>query len=427
MKKTPFLARLVAEIARYGPRGRAPLVKVEGGAVVHMRLAGASPVSMRENFVPLPPPRRHDRSESDVERLSRLLTETQKQLSQAEHVAWSSAESSHALATQLHDLQMEHETALSDLDTTRERADLLESEKEQLQAQVLSQHEKLQRAHDEAAGQQQRCIEESRQRQAAETLASEMQLQNLRLEDRAHQLEREILELEDAEATREGEAAQAATLVLDSAAERSADGALGRAVNLLKKENQRLKELLRCADEKTKTAETAVRELERKLYKSGEVNKFRQVHLNELHMKIQSERQVWEQLQKVEQQVLVRQQQVLEDKVRQAHAREIEVRSGLDEFLRDLREHLHLNQIDIGNWRQRLSPAGHGGSEAKSGAHQSRSDSKHGSTRSSGCFSFFVIPPHARGTNPCKCILYDYSLRWYRWVPFIPSFNFLRL
>ena len=40
---------------------------------------------------------------------------------------------------------------------------------------------------------------------------------------------------------------------------------------------------------------------------------------------------------------------------------------------------------------------------------------------------FVEFPPHAKGTNLCKCTLYDYTLRWYRWVPFIPSFIFLCL
>lgn len=331
---------------------------------------------MRDDFVPPPPPRRHDRSESDVERLSRLLTETQKQLSQAEEALRSTQGSTEQLAIQLHDLQMEHETALSDLDTTRERADLLDIEKEQLQAEMLCQHKEIQRAQDDAAGLHSKCTEERRQRQAAETMVSDMQLQNHRLEDRVNELEREILELEDAEARRADESAQA-SLELDSPAEKSADGALGRAVNLLKKENQRLKDLLHAADEKTKTAEAAVRELERKLLQSGEVSKLRQIHLNELHMQIQTERQVWEQLQKVEQQYLVRQQQVLADQVQQAHARESELRSGLQEFLRVFREHFHLSQSDIHHRRQGLSPpAGKGQSGAKPLEQKSGDDSK---------------------------------------------------
>lgn len=44
---------------------------------------------------------------------------------------------------------MEHETALSDLDATRERAQLLESEKEYLRVELMRQQKETQRAFEQ--------------------------------------------------------------------------------------------------------------------------------------------------------------------------------------------------------------------------------------------------------------------------------------
>jgi len=298
--------------------------------------------------VPPPPPRRHDRLGSDVERLSRLLSETKRQLSACETALSNSTHAAQELATQLRDLQMEHETALSDLDTTRERADLLEIRVVNLQADLHSQREESRRAREQAAEREKRSMEERRERLAVEALASEMQIQNHHLEDRVNQLEREILEIEDAEARK---ADETAALDLERTTEQAVDSTLGRALSLLKKENQRLNDLLHAADERAKAAHASVRELERRLLQSGEVSKLRQIHLNDLHAKIQTEREVWGQLQKVEQQYLVRQHQALADKVKQGAAREAEMRSSLNEFVRDFRAHV-LGTHNAGGNRQ---------------------------------------------------------------------------
>jgi hypothetical protein len=48
-------------------------------------------------------------------------------------------------------VQMEHETALSDLDATRKRAQLLENEKEYLRVELMRQQKEAQRAFEQVS------------------------------------------------------------------------------------------------------------------------------------------------------------------------------------------------------------------------------------------------------------------------------------
>ena len=150
---------------------------------------------------PLPPPR-HENGESGVERLSKVLRETQKQLKATEEAYRSKHEEAKAAhdrakgtQSMLDILQMEHETALSDLDSTRERLQLVESEKEYLRAELLRQRHETETSvllASHAEDLDKKHTQELTLRLATQALLQETQHQNHHLSARIRQLETEL-------------------------------------------------------------------------------------------------------------------------------------------------------------------------------------------------------------------------------------------
>ena len=295
---------------------------------------------------PTPPPRRHDKSdaEGDLETVTQMLRNVQRQLADSEEALRTKAQDVRRLEAHLKRQQMERETALSDLDATRERAALLEHE---LRAARSSAHEPRSADHDA-------------QLRAAEARARELQGQNHALDTRVRRLEHDLLAAEHLHAVsieqRGSLEREENNAFMSALNEHTAVDGTGtsRAMQRVQAENIRLLELARHAEERRRSAEEAVRELEKKLSKSSEVAKLRQIHLNELQAKIQSERQVWEQLQKVERQQQVRSRQALVNKLNAAKAREAEMQESLSSFMQDFRSHLGTSS-DSSSWLQRSS------------------------------------------------------------------------
>ena len=293
---------------------------------------------------PTPPPRRHDKSdaEGDLETLTQMLRNVQRQLADSEEALRTKAQDVRRLEAHLKRQQMERETALSDLDATRERAALLEHE---LRAARSSTHKPQSADQDD-------------QLRAAEARARELQGQNHTLDTRIRRLEHDLLAAEHLHAVsleQKGPLEREENNALMSALNEHAAGDgtwTSPAMQRVHAENIRLLELARHAEERRRSAEEAVRELEKKLSKSSEVAKLRQIHLNELQAKIQSERQVWEQLQKVERQQQVRSRQALVNKLNAAQAREAEMQESLSSFMQDFRSHLG---VSSSSWLQRSS------------------------------------------------------------------------
>jgi hypothetical protein len=156
---------------------------------------------------PLPPPR-HEHAESGVERLSKVLRETQKQLKATEEAYRSKHEEAKAAhdrakgtQSMLDILQMEHETALSDLDSTRERLQLVESEKEYLRAELLRQRHETETSvllASHAEDLDKKHTQEETLRLATQALLQGTQHENHHLAARISQLETALQEAEEA-------------------------------------------------------------------------------------------------------------------------------------------------------------------------------------------------------------------------------------
>ena len=165
------------------------------------RHENAESVVERLSKVPLPPPR-HENAESGVERLSKVLRETQKQLKATDEAYRSKHEEAKAAhdrakgtQSMLDILQMEHETALSDLDSTRERLQLVESEKEYLRAELLRQRHETETSvllASHAEDLDKKHTQEETLRLATQALLQETQHQNHHLAARISQLETEL-------------------------------------------------------------------------------------------------------------------------------------------------------------------------------------------------------------------------------------------